>query len=69
MRLNVQVGIDFRMSMKLTEEELETLKQNRKLVEDRIRGLVFDSMGQNFEGDMGFQKVRVKIYQNELTDL
>lgn len=69
MRLNVQVGIDFRMSMKLTEEELETLKQNRKLVEDRIRGLVFDSMGQNFEGDIGFQKVRVKIYQNELTNL
>lgn len=69
MRLNVQVGIDFRMSMKLTEEELETLKQNRKLVEDRIRGLVFDSMGQNFEGDMGFQKVRVKIFQNELTNL
>ena len=69
MRLNVQVGIDFRVSMKLTEEELETLKQNRKLVEDKIRELVYNTAGQDCDGDIGFQKVRVKIYQNELTDL
>ena len=69
MRLNVQVGIDFRMSMKLTEEELETLKQNRKIVEDKIRELVYNTTGQDCDGDIGFQKVRVKIYQNELTNL
>lgn len=69
MRLNVKVGIEYTLSLKLTEEELETLKKNRKIVEDKIRELVFNTTGQDCEGDIGFQKVRVKIYQNELTDL
>ena len=69
MRLNVKVGIEYTLSLKLTEEELETLKKNRKVVEDKIRELVYNTTGQDCDGDMGFQKVRVKIYQNELTDL
>ena len=69
MRLNVKVGIEYTLSLKLTEEELETLKKHRKIVEDKIRELVFNTTGQDCEGDIGFQKVRVKIYQNELTDL
>lgn len=40
MRLNVKVGIEYTLSLKLTEEELETLKKNRKIVEDKIRELV-----------------------------
>lgn len=69
MRLNVKVGIEYTLSLKLTEEELETLKKNRKIVEDKIRELVYNTTGQDCDGDIGFQKVRVKIYQNELTDL
>lgn len=69
MRLNVQVGIEYTLSLKLTEEELETLKKNRKIVEDKIRELVYNTTGQDCDGDIGFQKVRVKIYQNELTDI
>lgn len=69
MRLNVKVGIEYTLSLKLTEEELETLKKNRKIVEDKIRELVYNTTGQDCEGDIGFQKVRVKIYQNELTNL
>lgn len=62
MRLNVQVGIEYTLSLKLTEEELETLKKNRKIVEDKIRELVYNTTGQDCDGDIGFQKVRVKIY-------
>lgn len=69
MRLNVQVGIEYTLSLKLTEEELETLKKNRKIVEDKIRELVYNTTGQDCDGDIGFQKVRVKIQQNELTDI
>lgn len=69
MRLNVQVGIEYTLSLKLTEEELETLKKNRKIVEDKIRELVYNTTGQDCDGDIGFQKVRVKIYQKELTDI
>ena len=69
MRLNVKVGIEYTLSLKLTEEELETLKKNRKIVEDKIRELVYNTTGQDCDGDIGFQKVRVKIFQNELTDL
>ena len=69
MRLNVKVGIEYTLSLKLTEEELETLKKNRKIVEDKIRELVYNTTGQDCDGDIGFQKVRVKICQNELTDL
>lgn len=69
MRLNVKVGIEYTLSLKLTEEELETLKKNRKIVEDKIRELVYNTTGQDCEGDIGFQKVRVKIFQNELTNL
>lgn len=69
MRLNVKVGIEYTLSLKLTEEELETLKKNRKIVEDKIRELVYNTTGQDCDGDIGFQKVRVKIYQNELTNL
>lgn len=69
MRLNVKVGIEYTLSLKLTEEELETLKKHRKIVEDKIRELVYNTTGQDCDGDIGFQKVRVKIYKNELTDL
>ena len=69
MRLNVKVGIEYTLSLKLTEEELETLKKHRKIVEDKIRELVYNTTGQDCDGDIGFQKVRVKIYPNELTDL
>lgn len=69
MRLNVKVGIEYTLSLKLTEEELETLKKHRKIVEDKIRELVYNTTGQDCDGDIGFQKVRVKIYQNELTNL
>ena len=69
MRLNVKVGIEYTLSLKLTEEELETLKKNRKIVEDKIRELVYNTTGQDCDGDIGFQKIRVKIHQNELTDL
>lgn len=69
MRLNVKVGIEYTLSLKLTEEELETLKKHRANIENKIRNMIFEEFGSEYEGDDGYQKVTIHIYQNELTDV
>lgn len=69
MRLNVQVDIDFRMSMKLDDAETRVVQEHRANIENKIRNMIFEEFGNEYEGDDGHQKVTIHIYQNELTDV
>ena len=69
MRFNVQVGIDFRMSMKLDDAETRVVQEHRANIENKIRNMIFEEFGSEYEGDDGHQKVTIHIYKNELTDV
>lgn len=69
MRLNLNVDVNLRMSMKLDDAETRFVQEHRANIENKIRNMIFEEFGSECEGDDGYQKVTIHIYQNELTDV
>lgn len=69
MRLNLNVDVNLRMSMKLDDAETIVVQEHRANIENKIRNMIFEEFGNKYEGDDGYQKVTIHIYQNELTDV
>lgn len=69
MRLNLNVDVNLRMSMKLDDAETRFVQEHRANIENKIRNMIFEEFGNEYEGDDGYQEVTIHIYQNELTDV
>lgn len=65
LRLNVQATINVKISVAMTEDDVKFLGN----VENTIREMVEEAFGSDFNDERGYQKIDVKILQNELTNL
>lgn len=69
LRLNLDVGINLKLSIPLTDRQTIYLNKHRKNIENKILNMVDSEFGSDYVGEDGYQKVTVNVYQNELTDL
>lgn len=69
MRLNIQAQIDIQSSIELDNDDIPFLLKHQKNVENTIKNMVFNAFGGDYCGEDGFQKISLKIFQNQLTDV
>lgn len=69
MRLNIQAQIDIQSSIEIDSDDISFLLKHQKNVENTIKNMVFNAFGGDYVGEDGFQKISLKIFQNQLTDV
>lgn len=69
MRLNIQAQIDIQSSIEIDSDDIPFLLKHQKNVENTIKNMVFNAFGGDYVGEDGFQKISLKIFQNQLTSV
>lgn len=69
MRLNIQAQVDLKTSIIIDNDDVKFLLEHQKNVENTIKNMVFNAFGGDYCGEDGFQKISLKIFQNQLTDV
>lgn len=69
MRLNIQAQIDIQSSIELDNDDIPFLLKHQKNVENTIKNMVYNAFGGDYVGEDGFQKISLKIFQNQLTSV
>ena len=69
MRLNIQAQIDIQSSIEIDSDDIPFLLKHQKNVENTIKNMVYNAFGGDYVGEDGFQKISLKIFQNQLTSV
>lgn len=69
MRLNIQAQVDLKASIVIENDDVAFLLKHQKNVENTIKNMVYNAFGGDYVGEDGFQKISLKIFQNQLTDV
>ena len=69
MRLNIQAQVDLKTSIIIENDDIKFLLEHQKNVENTIRNMVYNAFGGDYVGEDGFQKISLKIFQNQLTSV
>ena len=69
MKLNIQAQIDIQSSIEIDSDDIPFLLKHQKNVENTIKNMVYNAFGSDYVGEDGFQKISLKIFQNQLTDV
>lgn len=69
MRLNIQAQVDLKTSIIIENDDIKFLLKHQKNVENTIKNMVYNAFGGDYVGEDGFQKISLKIFQNQLTSV